>query len=92
MGFDSNDIVPLNEVRASFTELAESVRGGREKIITRNGKSYVALIDARRLDHYHLLEREHIHLALLDQAIKGLADVEAGRTFSVADMRKKFKK
>ncbi|MGQ0834835.1 MAG: hypothetical protein ACT4O5_07925 [Gammaproteobacteria bacterium] len=54
-------------MRASFTELAEQVRQGREKIITRrNGKSYVALIDARRLDHYHRLEREHIHLTLLD--------------------------
>jgi prevent-host-death family protein len=47
----SDDIVPISQVRASFTDLAEQVRNGKEKIITRNGESYVALVDARRLDH-----------------------------------------
>ena len=51
MGFNTDDIVPINQVRASFTELAEEVRAGKEKIITRNGQSYVALVDVRRLDH-----------------------------------------
>jgi len=92
MAFDTADVVPINDVRASFTELAAQVRQGREKIITRNGKSYVALIDARRLDHYHRLEREHIHLTLLDQTAKGVADVEAGRTLSVAGMRTRYKR
>ena len=92
MPFETDDIVPLNHVRAKFTELAEQVRGGREKIITRNGESYVALVDARRLDHYHRLEREHIHLTLLDEAAKGLADVDAGRTMSVAEARSKYRR
>jgi len=92
MAFDTADIVPINDVRASFTELAEQVRHGREKIITRNGKSYIALIDARRLDHYHRLEREHIHITLLGQVAKGLADVEAGRTLSVTEARAKYKR
>jgi len=91
MTFKTDDIVPLNQVRARFTELAEQVRGGREKVITRNGESYVALVDARRLDYYHQLEREHIHLTLLDEASKGLADVEAGRTVSVAEARTKYR-
>lgn len=56
-----------------------------EKIITKNGESYVALIDADRLDYYHRLERERIHLLLLDEAKKGLADIGAG---SVKDARK----
>jgi prevent-host-death family protein len=90
MSFNSDDIVPINQVRAAFTELAEQVRAGKEKIITRNGESYVALVDARRLDHYHRLEREHIHLTLLDDAIKGLADVQAGRTFTIAEARAKY--
>jgi len=90
MGFESDDVIPLNQVRARLTELAEQARTGKEKIITRNGESYVALIDARRLDHYHRLEREHIHLALLDDAVKGLEDVAAGRTTSVADARAKY--
>jgi len=91
MEFDTDDIVPLSRVRAHFTDLAEQVRGGPEKIITRNGESYVALVDARRLDHYHRLEREHIHLTLLDEAAKGLDDIEAGRTMSVAALRARFK-
>ena len=37
MALKSEDIVPLNQVRARFTELAEEVRAGAEKIITRNG-------------------------------------------------------
>lgn len=82
MAIKSDDIVPLNQVRARFTELAEEVRAGAEKIITRNGESYVALVDARRLDHYHQLEREHIHLALLKEALSGLEDVRDGRVAS----------
>lgn len=91
MSFSTDDIVPINQVRASFTKLAEEVRAGKEKIITRNGESYVALVDARRLDHYHKLEREHIHLGLLDEALKGLSDVQAGRTYAMAEARAKYR-
>ena len=80
MPIKSDDIVPLSQVRARFTELAEEVRAGAEKIVTRNGESYVALVDARRLDHYHRLERENIQLALLEEAARGLEDVRDGRT------------
>lgn len=45
-----------------------------------DGESYVALIDSERLDYYHRLERERIHLVLLDDVERGLADVAAGRT------------
>lgn len=90
MSISSKDIVPLNQVRARFTELAEEVRAGHEKIVTRNGESYVALIDARRLDHYHQLEREHIHLTLLEEASRGWGDAAAGRLLSVT--RAKYKK
>lgn len=79
MGISSNDVIPLSQARANFSELAEEVKAGAEKIITRNGESYVALIDAARLDHYHRLERERIHLLLIDEAGKGLDDVAAGR-------------
>lgn len=91
MGIKSEDIVPLNQVRARFTELAEEVRAGAEKIVTRNGESYVALVDARRLDHYHRLEREHIHLALLEEAVRGLEEVRDGRTASARQVLAKYK-
>lgn len=79
MGISASDIIPLSHARANFSELAEEVRGGAEKIITKNGESYVALIDASRLDYYHQLERERIHLLLIDEASKGLDDVAAGK-------------
>ena len=79
MGITSNDVVPLSQARANFSELAEEVKAGAEKIITKNGESYVALIGAERLDHYHRLEHERIHLLLIDDAVKGLDDVAAGR-------------
>jgi antitoxin (DNA-binding transcriptional repressor) of toxin-antitoxin stability system len=91
MAISSKDIVPMNQVRARLTELAEEVRAGSEKIVTLNGESYIALVDARRLDHYHRLEREHIHLTLLDEVAKGLEDVEQGRTLSVAQARARYK-
>ena len=87
MPVQSSDIVALNQVRARLSDLAEEVRAGAEKIVTRNGESYIALIDARRLDHYHRLEREHIHLVLLGEALAGVEDVLAGRTTSASELR-----
>lgn len=80
MSIAAQDIVSLTTARAQLSELADQVKAGAEKIITKNGESYVALVDARRLDHYHRLERAHIHLLLLDEAERGLEDVAAGRT------------
>lgn len=79
MAFSASDVIPLSQARANLSELAEQVKAGAEKIVTKNGESYIALIDAQRLDYYHQLERARIHLLLLDDADKGLADVEAGR-------------
>jgi prevent-host-death family protein len=79
MGIAARDVIPLSHARANFSELAEEVKGGAEKIITKNGESYIALIDASRLDYYHQLERERIHLLLIDDASKGLDDVAAGK-------------
>jgi prevent-host-death family protein len=79
MAIAASDVIPLSHARANFSELAEEVKAGSEKIITKNGESYIALIDANRLDYYHQLERERIHLLLIDEASKGLDDVVAGK-------------
>lgn len=79
MAFSASDVIPLTQARASLSELADQVKAGAEKIITKNGESYVALIDAQRLDYYHQLERERIHLLLINDAGKGLDDVAAGK-------------
>lgn len=80
MSVNASDIVPFTQARANLSELAEQVRAGAEKIITRNGEGYVALIGADRLDYYHRLERERIHLLLLDDVRRALDEVTAGRT------------
>ena len=80
MGIAAADVIPLTLARATLSELADQVKAGAEKIITKNGESYVALIDSDRLDYYHRLERERIHLVLLDEVERGLADAAAGRS------------
>jgi prevent-host-death family protein len=80
MAFSVSDVVPLSQARANLSELADQAKAGAEKIITKNGESYVAIIDARRLDYYHRLEHERIHLLLIEEASKGLDDIAAGRT------------
>jgi len=79
MGISASDVVPLSHARANFSELAEQVKAGAEKIVTKNGESYIALIDSDRLDYYHQLERERIHLLLINEVSTGLDDVAAGR-------------
>lgn len=80
-GFASSDVVAFTQARANLSELANQAKAGAEKIITKHGESYIALIGADRLDYYHRLERERIHLLLIDDAKRGLADIAAGRTF-----------
>jgi prevent-host-death family protein len=80
MSIAAKDVVPFTQARATLSELADEVKQGAEKVITKNGESYVALIDANRLDYYHRLERERIHLLLLEDVTRGLADIAAGRT------------
>ncbi len=79
MAISTSDVVPFSQARANLSDLAEQVKGGAEKIITKNGESYVALINAERLDYYHRLERERIHLLLIEDARRGLEDIVAGR-------------
>ena len=79
MAFSARDVVPLTQARAHLSDLVEQVKAGAEKIITKNGESYVAIIDSHRLDYYHQLERERIHLLLIDDASQGLDDIAAGR-------------
>lgn len=83
MGVRASDVVPISEARARLTELAEDVVGqGTEKLLTKNGASYVALVDARKLDYYHALEAEHAGLVLVQGALEGLEDLAAGRILS----------
>ena len=86
MGLRTSDVVPISEARARLTELADEVVGGAEKVLTKNGASFVAIVDARKLDYYHALEEEHAGLVLLNEAEVGLRQVVAGQRVSAADL------
>ncbi len=87
MSLRASDVVPISEARARLTELAEEVvRGGAEKVLTKNGVSYVAIVDAKKLDYYHALEVEHASLVLLSEAEIGLRQILADRRISPAEL------
>lgn len=87
MPLRASDVVPISEARARLTELAEDVVGqGVEKLLTKNGASYVALVDARKLDYYHALEAEHAGLVLVQGALEGLEDLATGRLLGEAEV------
>lgn len=91
MAIRPKDIIPLTKARAKLTELCEEVRReGGEKIITKNGESCAAIIDAERLDHYHRLEREHIHLTLLEEAIRGIEEADEEKTVSLKKLKSRY--
>lgn len=91
MAISSKDIVPLTRARAKLTELCEEVKKEHgEKIITKNGESCAALINAERLDYYHRLEREHVHLTLLEEAIRGLEDVKTGKFLTLGKLKARY--
>lgn len=85
MAISINDIVAFSRARTHLSDLVQEVENGAEKIITKNGEPAVAMINAKRLNHYHKLERAHIHLLLLGEAEKGWADIEVGRTTSARE-------
>lgn len=91
MAISSKDIVPLTRARAKLTELCEEVRREHsEKILTKNGESCVALIAAERLDHYHRLEREHVHLTLLKEAVRGVEEINVGKLLTAGKLKARY--
>ena len=87
MALRTSDVVPISEARARLTELADEVVGaGAEKVLTKNGSSFVAIVDARKLDYYHALEEEHASLVLLDEAETGLRQWMAGQRVSAKEL------
>ncbi|MEY4591384.1 MAG: hypothetical protein RIR18_279 [Pseudomonadota bacterium] len=82
MSFAARDVVSFSDARARLTELSDEVVHGAEKVLTRNGVAYVALVDAKKLDYYHALEQEHANLILLDEADRALRQLAAGKRVS----------
>ena len=86
------DIVPLSQARSELTRICEEVREkSSEKIIVKNGMRCAALISLERLNHYRGLEREHIHLALLRETVRGLDDLKKRKTLSLAELKSRHR-
>jgi hypothetical protein len=77
MAIPPEEIAPLATARAGLSDPADEVTAGAGKIVTKNVESHVARTDAE--------QREQIHLLLIDEALRGLDDVAAGR---VTDARR----
>jgi prevent-host-death family protein len=92
MAFSVRDIIPLTQARARLSELADAARGGEDKIITKNGESYVALISADKLAYFQQLERERLHLLFLEDARVAFEEIAAGRTYDAREMLAQLRK
>jgi len=93
MPISSKDIISVSRARAKLTKLCAQVqREHGEKILTKNGESCAALIDAERLDYYHRLEREHVHIKLLEESVRGLDDVNAGNVISATKLKSRYRR
>ena len=78
----SKSIVSISRARARLTELADDVsKTGREKVFTKNGESYVALITADQLDDYRRF-KEAEHLSMLRALVEAAGDIDAGRVYA----------
>jgi prevent-host-death family protein len=80
----ANDVVSFSDARARLSELSDEVVRGSEKVLTKNGAAYVALVDAKKLDYYHALEQEHANLVLVDEAMLALQQLASGERVSEA--------
>ena len=79
MPLATEDIIPITRARAQLTELAEDVaKNGRDKILTRNGESYVAIISAADYDRFRARELAAEHDRLTN-VLAGVADFANGR-------------
>lgn len=89
MSIRARDVIPISEAASRLTELADEVVAGAEKLLTKNGTAFVALVDARRLDYYHNLERrERRRLLMLADAEKGIKDALEGRGNSLEEIQR----
>lgn len=78
----TKDIIPISQARARLTELADDVSTtGQEKIFTKNGASYVALITADQLDEFRRF-KEADHLSRLKALVEAAEDIDGGHVYA----------
>lgn len=87
MPIRTQEMLPLSEASSRLTELADDVVAGVEKVLTKDGEPFVAIIDARKLAYYRALEAEHRQRVVLDGTAKGFNDTLSGRVRSGDEFR-----
>ena len=84
----SQDIRPISDLKAKGSEIVtQTASTGRPVVLTRHGRG-VAVVLA--VDEYERLQKAAEHGALVAALRQGEQDVEAGRTFTHAEMRAKW--
>lgn len=79
--------VPISEACSRLAELADDVVAGREKVLTKDGAPFVAIVDVRKLNYYRALELEHSRRVILQDIEHGLQDVLSKRLRIQEDFR-----
>jgi len=88
----TKDIVPISQARVRLTEIADDVsKSGHEKVFTKNGESYVALITAEQLDDYRRF-KEAEHLSMLKALVEAAEDIDAGRVYTWDEFKPRLAK
>ncbi len=81
----SEDVVPLSDLKVNPGRVVRQIdRTRRPVLITSRGRG-VAVVQS--LDEYEMGSEER---AFLRGVVKGLMDLEAGRTMDVADVKKRL--
>ena len=79
--------VPLSEVKARLSEIAEEVDRTHERVhVTRHGREYVVLVSAEDLESLEATIELLQDQAAMDRIRQAEADVAAGRLTSADDM------
>ncbi len=82
----STDVVPIAEFKGKASQWLRRLRETAEPVvITHNGKPAAVMLSPGEYD------RLSAHVQFLEPVAAGLADSEAGRTMTTAQMKKRFK-
>lgn len=80
-------ILPLSEVKARFSEIAEEVSRTHERVrVTRNGREYVVLISAEDLESLEATIELLADSDAIDRLHQAEVEVAAGKITSAAEM------
>jgi prevent-host-death family protein len=83
----AEDLIPINEFRSRTSKLLESMnRDGRTLVITQNGRAAAVVMSPREFDALRYRQR------FVEEVAQGLADVEAGRSQTTAQVRAALRK